>query len=45
VIEHNGDIYSCDHCRYPEYRLGNISDLSLQSMLASPQQTRALRLT
>ena len=24
AIEHNGDIYSCDHFVYPEYRLGNI---------------------
>jgi len=24
VIEHNGDVYACDHCVYPEYRLGNI---------------------
>lgn len=24
AIEHNGDVYSCDHYVYPEYRLGNI---------------------
>ncbi len=24
VVEHNGDVYACDHCVYPEYRLGNI---------------------
>jgi uncharacterized protein len=24
VIEHNGDVYACDHCVYPEYRLGNV---------------------
>lgn len=24
AIEHNGDVYSCDHFVYPEYRLGNI---------------------
>jgi len=24
ALEHNGDIYSCDHFVYPEYRLGNI---------------------
>ena len=24
VMEHNGDVYACDHCVYPEYRLGNI---------------------
>lgn len=26
VIEHNGDIYSCDHFVYPSYRIGNILD-------------------
>ena len=24
VLEHNGDMYACDHCVYPEHRLGNI---------------------
>jgi uncharacterized protein len=24
MLEHNGDIYSCDHSMYPEYKLGNI---------------------
>lgn len=24
AIEHNGDVFSCDHYVYPEYRLGNI---------------------
>ena len=24
VVEHNGDVYACDHCVYPEYRLGNV---------------------
>ena len=24
VLEHNGDVYACDHCVYPQYRLGNI---------------------
>ena len=24
VIEHNGDVFACDHSVYPEYRLGNI---------------------
>ena len=40
VIEHNGDVYSCDHYVYPENRLGNIRDLSLQSIMNSPQQVR-----
>jgi uncharacterized protein len=24
VLEHNGDVYACDHCVYPQHRLGNI---------------------
>ncbi len=24
VMEHNGDVYACDHFVYPQYRLGNI---------------------
>lgn len=24
VLEHNGDLFACDHFVYPEYRLGNI---------------------
>ncbi|WP_312472097.1 anaerobic sulfatase maturase [Neobacillus sp.] len=26
AMEHNGDLFSCDHYVYPDYRLGNISD-------------------
>ncbi len=40
VIEHNGDIYSCDHYVYPENKLGNILELPILSMLHSPQQIR-----
>lgn len=29
VVEHNGDIYCCDHFVYPEYRLGNLADTTL----------------
>jgi uncharacterized protein len=25
AVEHNGDVFSCDHYVYPEYRVGNIS--------------------
>jgi len=24
IVEHNGDIYACDHFMYPQYKLGNI---------------------
>jgi len=33
VIEHNGDVYACDHCVYPQYRLGNILTDALSSLV------------
>jgi uncharacterized protein len=33
VIEHNGDIYACDHCVYPQHRLGNILTDALPAMV------------
>jgi len=33
VIEHNGDVYACDHCVYPQYRLGNILTDKLPRMV------------
>lgn len=38
AIEHNGDLYSCDHYVYPRYRLGNILNQSLGEMAGSPAQ-------
>lgn len=38
VVEHNGDVYSCDHFVYPEYRLGNIKDKELSDMYRSEEQ-------
>lgn len=40
IIEHNGDVYCCDHFVYPEYRIGNIATDSLSDMMDSPVQTR-----
>lgn len=40
VIEHNGDVYPCDHFVYPKYRLGNIADESLRGLMESPRQAR-----
>ena len=40
AIEHNGDLYSCDHFVYPENRLGNIMEAPLESMATSTQQRR-----
>lgn len=38
VIEHNGDVFSCDHYVDSEHRLGNIGDISLVEALESPAQ-------
>ena len=38
VVEHNGDVYSCDHFVYPEYRLGNIATDELVVMYRSNEQ-------
>ena len=38
AIEHNGDVYSCDHYVFPEYKLGNIHDNSLISMMYGTKQ-------
>ena len=37
-LEHNGDLYSCDHYVEPGYRLGNIQETPLFEMAASKQQ-------
>jgi uncharacterized protein len=34
VIEHKGDVFACDHCVYPEYKLGNILSDTLPDMVA-----------
>lgn len=36
ALEHNGDVYACDHFVYPDYHLGNIFQQSYAQMLASP---------
>jgi len=38
VMEHNGDLFSCDHFVYPEYLLGNISSAPLPDLVRSQQQ-------
>lgn len=40
VMEFNGDLYSCDHFVFPEYRLGNIYSKSLVSMMYSDEQLK-----
>lgn len=40
VMEHNGDVYSCDHFVEPDYKLGNIKQTTLQALVTSEQQRR-----
>ncbi len=40
AIEHNGDLYSCDHYVFPDYKLGNILQTPLAELIRSPQQIR-----
>lgn len=40
IIEHNGDLYSCDHFVYPDYRLGNVHEESIRTMVDSPLQEK-----
>ncbi len=38
ALEHNGDLYSCDHFVYPEYKLGNILESHEGDLVFSPKQ-------
>lgn len=38
VMEYNGDLYSCDHFVYPEYKLGNLKEKTLYEMMNSAKQ-------
>ncbi len=38
ALEHNGDLYSCDHFVEPEYRLGNIHEQPILELAALPRQ-------
>jgi len=38
AMEHNGDVYSCDHYVYPQYKLGNILNKTLGEMVGSEFQ-------
>lgn len=40
IIEHNGDLYPCDHFVYPEYRLGNIMQDNLKELMLSEAQVK-----
>ena len=38
ALEHNGDVYSCDHFVEPDYLLGNIHETPLVQLVSSRQQ-------
>ena len=40
AIEHNGDLYSCDHYVEPDYLLGNIKDTPMLDLIVLPQQVK-----
>ncbi|PTR17355.1 uncharacterized protein C8R31_101518 [Nitrosospira sp. Nsp2] len=40
VLEHNGDVYSCDHYVEPDHKLGNIRETPLKTLVSSEKQRR-----
>jgi uncharacterized protein len=40
ALEHNGDLYSCDHFVEPQHKLGNINETHLIELIASDQQLK-----
>jgi uncharacterized protein len=40
AMEHNGDVYSCDHFVEPDYLLGNIQETHLIELVASDRQRK-----
>ncbi len=40
ALEHNGDLYSCDHYVFPEYRLGNLLEQPLSNLMESTRQNQ-----
>ncbi|GAB4350350.1 MAG: anaerobic sulfatase maturase [Leptolyngbyaceae cyanobacterium] len=38
ALEHNGDLYSCDHFVEPDYKLGNIQETPMIELIASQRQ-------
>jgi len=40
IIEHNGDVYSCDHFMYPAFRLGNVLTHDVRAMVESAFQRK-----
>ena len=40
ALEHNGDLYSCDHFVEPKFLLGNIHETHMSTLVASPTQRK-----
>lgn len=40
AMEHNGDLFACDHYVYDDYRLGNIIETPLSDLAQAPAQAR-----
>ncbi len=40
ALEHNGDLYSCDHFVEPDYLIGNIKEQHMIDLVASPAQRK-----
>lgn len=38
ALEHNGDLYACDHFVAPRYRLGNLTETPLTKLVGSTKQ-------
>ena len=38
ILEHNGDIYACDHFVYPDFLIGNILETPMDDLAASDKQ-------
>jgi len=40
ALEHNGDLYSCDHYVEPDFKLGNIREQHIADMVSSDRQRK-----
>jgi uncharacterized protein len=40
ILEHTGDVYSCDHYMYPEYNIGNLMERPLEEIANDPRQSK-----
>lgn len=44
VMEHNGDVYSCDHFVFPDHWLGNLKEKTITEMMYSEKQREFARM-